>query len=270
MCPSPLILFFLVVSFLEYWFLIYHSLFLYIACFFLSGLLWLYLFVCVCKYISVFVVRKCRRDEASAHVMWFFGTRFIPFMKQLGIWSVRRWIKWYRRFLSRSTWCFPTKCGMISSVRLQRWECVLNLHTASSAHCWDILHVWPWLQLHMQLVYIYFVSTVFALFYICYGCTYINYICWSEAMERNPDWMHTDSSPLSYFLYKKTCLCCCIFSWITVSVLEYIFVVGIKSLLRFGMCELIQTESFDNEQIFMLISYILEHQTFHLWHWDHV
>jgi len=76
--------------------------------------------------------------------------------------------------------------------------------------------------------------------------------------------MHKDISPLSYFLYKKTCLYCFIFSWTTVPVLEYIFVVGIKSLLRFCICELIKTKSFDKEQIFILISDILEHQTFHL------
>jgi len=180
---------------------------------------------------------------------FFFGTRFIPFMKQLDTWSVHRWIKWYRRFSSRSTWCFPTRCGMISSVRLQRWESVSNLHTASSAHCWDMLHVWPWFQIRTELVYMSFVSTGFDIFYSCHGCTYVNYICWSKIRERSPDWMHKDSSWLSYFLYKKTCLSCYVFSWITVSVLEYVFVVGIKSLLRIGVCELTQTKSFDKEQI---------------------
>jgi hypothetical protein len=202
--------------------------------------------------------------------MWFSGTRFTPFTKQLDIWSVHRWIKWCRRFSLRSTWCFPTRCGMISSVRLQRWECVWNMRTAPSAHGWDILYVWLWLQIHMELVYISFVSTFFDVFYSCHGCKYINYICCTEAMEGSPDWMHKDSSPLSYFLYKKTCLCCFIFSWITVSVFEYMFVVGIKSLLRFCIYELIETKGFDKEQIFMLISDILEHQTFHLWHWGHV
>ena len=182
----------------------------------------IYLCVCVCmrarSYMSVFVVHRCRRDEASAHVMWFFGSRFIPFMKQLDIWSVHRWIKWCRRFSSRSTWCFPTRCGMISSVRLQRWECVWNLHTASSAHGWNVLHVWPWLQIHMELVYVSFVSIFFDVFYSCHGCTYVNYNCYTEAMERSPDWIWKDSSPLPYFLYKKTCLCCFIFPWISVLV----------------------------------------------------
>lgn len=132
---------------------------------FLCGLLW----SCVCVCVSVFVVHRCRRDEASTHVMCFFGTRFIPFMKQLDIWSVRRWIKWCRRFSSRSTWCFPTRCGMISSVRLQRWESVWNLHTASLAHGWGFLHVWPWLQIHILCWYL------FDVFYSCgQGFTYTN------------------------------------------------------------------------------------------------